>query len=385
MSYVHRKIDHAGRPWALPKSMFDRLPSLAARSRATRCRCRRARPAATDRRRCAVDCRRLPGRKDRRSLARGAERPRPPAKPRRTRCATTGPPESRSRRRDSGVGCPRAVHGRRRMTLTVGKYTFSAWLRQGDRPHHQRTRHARRGQWHGEGARDRAGGRERERAPGAQGFRADGTGRRRRHQQRHRRAHRAARLGDGLRAELSGVHRVLRRGPACGGTRRPRAVGDRLRPWLALAVLEEATDEAHRRVHSNDKRQPLPSITVASTASLPPPTQTWAWAHVHTNEAFADETDFEQFLESLRDAGPSERGPHHQPADEPAAAEGEHALRRVRRSGVRDRPPGGPRTGSSGVSARSSRRGPPRPARWSCRSSTTGASAPARTKTSSRW
>jgi hypothetical protein len=77
-------------------------------------------------------------------------------------------------------------------------------------------------------------------------------------------------------------------------------VGNRLRPWLALVVLEEETVEAPGEFTRNDKRLPLPSITVASTASLPPPTQTWAWAHVHTNDSFADATQFEQFLESLQ-------------------------------------------------------------------------------------
>jgi len=77
-------------------------------------------------------------------------------------------------------------------------------------------------------------------------------------------------------------------------------VGNRLRPWLALVVLEDETDEAPGEFTRNDNRLPLPSITVASTASLPPLTQTWAWAHVHTNDAFVDATQFELFLESLQ-------------------------------------------------------------------------------------
>ena len=79
-----------------------------------------------------------------------------------------------------------------------------------------------------------------------------------------------------------------------------RAAGDRLRPWLALAVLEEDTPEAEGEFTRDDQRLPLPSITVRSTASLPPHTQTWAWAHVHTNESFGGATDFERFLDSLR-------------------------------------------------------------------------------------
>jgi hypothetical protein len=78
-----------------------------------------------------------------------------------------------------------------------------------------------------------------------------------------------------------------------------RAAGDRLRPWLTLAVLEEETAETPGEFTRRDKL-PLPSLTVQSTASLPPHTQTWAWAHVHTNETFADETAFEKFLESLQ-------------------------------------------------------------------------------------
>jgi hypothetical protein len=77
------------------------------------------------------------------------------------------------------------------------------------------------------------------------------------------------------------------------------AVGERLRPWLALLVLKEQTPETDAEFTTTNRRLPLPSIRVESAASLPPHTQTWAWAHVHTNEAFADATEFEQFLQSL--------------------------------------------------------------------------------------
>jgi len=76
-------------------------------------------------------------------------------------------------------------------------------------------------------------------------------------------------------------------------------VGDRLRPWLALVVLEEPTADGPGEFAFSDRRLPLPSIVVASTASLAPPAQTWAWAHVHTNDDFPTATDFERFLESL--------------------------------------------------------------------------------------
>jgi len=78
-----------------------------------------------------------------------------------------------------------------------------------------------------------------------------------------------------------------------------RAVGDKLRPWLALAILEEDAPDHPGEFTRNDASVPLPTISVHSSASLPRMSQSWAWAHVHTNESFANATDFEQFLESL--------------------------------------------------------------------------------------
>lgn len=77
-----------------------------------------------------------------------------------------------------------------------------------------------------------------------------------------------------------------------------RALGDKLRPWIALLVLEEATPDGPGEFEQTQRRLPLPSIKVDSKA-LPRDTQTWAWAHVHVNEAFPTATDFEQFLQSL--------------------------------------------------------------------------------------
>jgi len=77
-------------------------------------------------------------------------------------------------------------------------------------------------------------------------------------------------------------------------------VGDKLRPWLALVVLEEATPDSDGEFVRNGNRLPLASIAVQSSASLPSHSQTWAWAHVHTNQAFETATDFERFLESLQ-------------------------------------------------------------------------------------
>ena len=77
------------------------------------------------------------------------------------------------------------------------------------------------------------------------------------------------------------------------------AVGDRFRPWLALVVLKEPTVDGPGEFVGHDRQLPLRSITVASTASLARPDQSWAWAHVHTNDGFPAATDFERFLESL--------------------------------------------------------------------------------------
>jgi len=54
----------------------------------------------------------------------------------------------------------------------------------------------------------------------------------------------------------------------------------RLRPWLALVVLEEGEFEDGK----NLKDKPLPFIHVESAAAkFQPPEQLWAWAHVHVN------------------------------------------------------------------------------------------------------
>jgi len=78
-----------------------------------------------------------------------------------------------------------------------------------------------------------------------------------------------------------------------------RAADDRLRPWLALLVVKEDDPGRPGEFTRNDRRLPLPSITVTSAAALPSPGQTWAWGHVHVNDGFDQATDFERFLESL--------------------------------------------------------------------------------------
>lgn len=60
-------------------------------------------------------------------------------------------------------------------------------------------------------------------------------------------------------------------------------VGERLRPWMALVVLK--TDEHEFR---NQAGRPLPFIHVENPDdSLPDLAESWAWAHVHTNESLS--------------------------------------------------------------------------------------------------
>ena len=80
-----------------------------------------------------------------------------------------------------------------------------------------------------------------------------------------------------------------------------RANDKRLRPWLALLVLKEAPKPDDSEFTKNEKRLPLPTVTVKSADNLPPPDQCWAWGHVHTNEGYNNATEFEQFLLSLHD------------------------------------------------------------------------------------
>lgn len=71
--------------------------------------------------------------------------------------------------------------------------------------------------------------------------------------------------------------------------------GSRLRPWIMLLVLKE--DEFER----TKRRVPLASITVKKGDVFPPVTETWMWAHVHSNADIPDSelSDYEKFLQSL--------------------------------------------------------------------------------------
>ncbi|MDQ2624397.1 MAG: hypothetical protein M3Y20_04465, partial [Actinomycetota bacterium] len=60
----------------------------------------------------------------------------------------------------------------------------------------------------------------------------------------------------------------------------PSGDGLRLRPWIALVVLEEDVEFAEVRTHAE---RPLASIDVTEAAALPPADELWAWAHVHVN------------------------------------------------------------------------------------------------------
>lgn len=71
----------------------------------------------------------------------------------------------------------------------------------------------------------------------------------------------------------------------------PETTRQRLRPWIALVVLEE-TEFAEAK---NVKGQPLPHFDLApgvvATDVFPDPAELWAWAHVHVNRDIAPDTD----------------------------------------------------------------------------------------------
>lgn len=76
-----------------------------------------------------------------------------------------------------------------------------------------------------------------------------------------------------------------------------RPDGDRLRPWIQLLVLEESEFER------DDRRLPLPVVTVKRPDALPPADESWLFAHVHTElEIGAGElSSLEQYLRELED------------------------------------------------------------------------------------
>lgn len=84
--------------------------------------------------------------------------------------------------------------------------------------------------------------------------------------------------------------------------------GERLRPWLVLAVLE---DGAYERLGLTNSRLPVIHIfDGALNGIFPPPDQSWAWAHAHLNDAFSSgsgpiETQVSNFLKAEPNAGSS--------------------------------------------------------------------------------
>jgi hypothetical protein len=59
----------------------------------------------------------------------------------------------------------------------------------------------------------------------------------------------------------------------------------RLRPWIALVVLEEGVEFTDG---SNLGDRPLSFVVVDDAARFPPADQLWAWAHVHVNRSVID-------------------------------------------------------------------------------------------------
>lgn len=80
-----------------------------------------------------------------------------------------------------------------------------------------------------------------------------------------------------------------------------RATGDKLRPWLVLIVLKDGDSDEQREFVFNQNKIPLPTVVVKSADALPPHDQIWAWSHVHINEGYNSASEFEEFLRTLHD------------------------------------------------------------------------------------
>jgi hypothetical protein len=79
--------------------------------------------------------------------------------------------------------------------------------------------------------------------------------------------------------------------------------GEKLSPWLALLVLKTPDDGQSGEFELVNRRDPLPSLRVTAPTALPPLAQGWAFGHVHINEGHDTPSDFEKFLLSLHDVG----------------------------------------------------------------------------------
>ena len=82
-----------------------------------------------------------------------------------------------------------------------------------------------------------------------------------------------------------------------------RPTGEKLSPWMALLVLKAPDNGRSGEFEVVNRRDPLPALRVTVPAALPPLTQNWAFGHVCINEGHATPTDFERFLLSLREPG----------------------------------------------------------------------------------
>ena len=63
----------------------------------------------------------------------------------------------------------------------------------------------------------------------------------------------------------------------------PDGTGLKLRPWIALIVLDQTEFDPGQ----TGADRPLPYIGVANTDAFPPADELWAWAHVHFNQSLA--------------------------------------------------------------------------------------------------
>ena len=81
--------------------------------------------------------------------------------------------------------------------------------------------------------------------------------------------------------------------------------GEKLSPWLALLVLEapDPDRDVVGEYELTKRRDPLPTLKITVPEALPPLTQNWAFGHVSINEGHDNPTDFEEFLLSLREPG----------------------------------------------------------------------------------
>ncbi len=162
--------------------------------------------------------------------------------------------------------------------------------------------------------------------------------------------------------------------------------GEKLSPWLALLVLEapDPDRDVVGEYELTKRRDPLPTLKITVPEALPPLTQNWAFGHVSINEGHDNPTDFEEFLLSLRRARFRERRQDHQPPVQPAQARRRHRLPRLRRPCLRNRSDGRNRKTIRRASTHRHRRGSP-DSQTRSPITTNGTSAPARTRTSSRW